>query len=691
MAYTLSWTSPGLPYIQKQNSITVPTAGTVSNAASISLTGRGAPNYGVVQQQNLLKLLENFAGPSSPSYPTVGQLWYDTDAKVLKLCTDTPTATSTDTIWKGMSFVQVGSTAPTSPAIGDLWFNVTGTNSGIMYVYTGLGRFPEQTWTSTGYYPTAVSTTLAVKNNYDSFTNMNPGEGYLHGFSAGVSADVDGSVLINGTAVTIPRGILYSSYPVSNGILVYSANGFSIGAGTVNVVIAYELADGTWLYDNNAGFVTFTPDNTMYAIGLATVTSVDPATSGSTSYGLSSTTVWPSGISLSKIHQFSESSIANGKIGGWEQLYPTPNVVGGRDEYNYIFDMVYSFIGSPTLEGGAGGANAIGKNITYLSPLKSLTASLETVASTITDSNVFVNGAYGDLTVQPTSYDWDRLLAAARYALARLELPSSLVSSISNTPFVSDKQAVDTTINLPSARYANNTLSTATMLRTYQETANALQSALQNRYVLKGMLGASGTNTTFNSEVSVVQQAAFNAAVTGSQLASSVTHGLSFRFNVLNPEAKNFFTAGQAIEILLAHSGTSTAADTALRNLLSSYGRFRLTMDELFVMTPSTTPSLSVEPVSGGFESLSTSSTTLFSISVGTAAITVRGLISSASNLPYVQLFVDVTAGGLTTGTLNVTWNTIVDNTQYGSPATYVFPRPLTYTATDKLGSSIFV
>lgn len=45
---------------------------------SLELVGAGYPNYGRPTAQNFLKLLENFAGPSKPSHPIKGQLWYDT-------------------------------------------------------------------------------------------------------------------------------------------------------------------------------------------------------------------------------------------------------------------------------------------------------------------------------------------------------------------------------------------------------------------------------------------------------------------------------------------------------------------------------------------------------------------------------------------------------------------------------------
>lgn len=48
----------------------------VSADSSLVLVGQGKPAYGDVVQNNLLYLLESFASPKRPAYPTQGQIWY---------------------------------------------------------------------------------------------------------------------------------------------------------------------------------------------------------------------------------------------------------------------------------------------------------------------------------------------------------------------------------------------------------------------------------------------------------------------------------------------------------------------------------------------------------------------------------------------------------------------------------------
>lgn len=56
-----------------------------TTSTSLTLIGRLAQTYGESQNENFLKLLENFAFTSPPSNPINGQLWFDTAANSLKV------------------------------------------------------------------------------------------------------------------------------------------------------------------------------------------------------------------------------------------------------------------------------------------------------------------------------------------------------------------------------------------------------------------------------------------------------------------------------------------------------------------------------------------------------------------------------------------------------------------------------
>ena len=99
--------------------------GVLDQSTSLYLIGKNYPNYGEVQQENFVRLLENFANTTEPNAPLTGQLWYDTDAKKIKY-------------YDGTRFKAPGPTvqptAPNEPEIGDQWWDTTNDQ---MFLYDG--------------------------------------------------------------------------------------------------------------------------------------------------------------------------------------------------------------------------------------------------------------------------------------------------------------------------------------------------------------------------------------------------------------------------------------------------------------------------------------------------------------------------------------------------------------------------
>lgn len=144
--YVLKWKNPalvinGITDANKEMPINVLPASVVVDKAPIKFTGKGAGNYGQIQQENLMRLLENFADTelNPPEHPTVGMTWYDTTNSQLKLCVQT--APVKWRVLAGIIVTNVNQPAPTGQ-LGDIWFERTGPLSGYLYVYTGTGRYP---------------------------------------------------------------------------------------------------------------------------------------------------------------------------------------------------------------------------------------------------------------------------------------------------------------------------------------------------------------------------------------------------------------------------------------------------------------------------------------------------------------------------------------------------------------------
>jgi hypothetical protein len=75
--YTIDWQSNNTEGIPGKAPISLPQKTSNSTATSITLTGRGLLNYGEIQQENYIRLMENFASATAPLHPTVGQIWFD--------------------------------------------------------------------------------------------------------------------------------------------------------------------------------------------------------------------------------------------------------------------------------------------------------------------------------------------------------------------------------------------------------------------------------------------------------------------------------------------------------------------------------------------------------------------------------------------------------------------------------------
>ena len=74
----------------------IPDGTTNTTSTSLSLVGQGVTNYGTAENENWVYLLENFASPSAPLLPILGQLWYNST-------TDTLNSYSTGNVWIGLA------------------------------------------------------------------------------------------------------------------------------------------------------------------------------------------------------------------------------------------------------------------------------------------------------------------------------------------------------------------------------------------------------------------------------------------------------------------------------------------------------------------------------------------------------------------------------------------------------------
>jgi len=120
MAYTINKTDGTV--------LTTIVDATLDETTNLGLPGKGYNNYGEIQNENYVKLLENFAEVTAdaPSKPLLGQLFFDRTLDQMQVYDGTQ--------FKAVAGTIISSTEPTFGATGDLWFS-TGTTQ--VYVYTG--------------------------------------------------------------------------------------------------------------------------------------------------------------------------------------------------------------------------------------------------------------------------------------------------------------------------------------------------------------------------------------------------------------------------------------------------------------------------------------------------------------------------------------------------------------------------
>ena len=120
--------------------LTVVQDASLDQTTDLIFVGRNYSGYGEIQNENFLKLLENFSNATPPATPLIGQTWYNNTTNTLNVCY----AEASGTIaakFKTLAVSNIGSAAPTDAVIGDLWYDSTTSQlkvwSGTEYVVIG--------------------------------------------------------------------------------------------------------------------------------------------------------------------------------------------------------------------------------------------------------------------------------------------------------------------------------------------------------------------------------------------------------------------------------------------------------------------------------------------------------------------------------------------------------------------------
>jgi microcystin-dependent protein len=106
---------------------------TDSANSSLTLVGKNYKGYGLFLNQNIVRLMENFANTTAPTAPIPGQLWFNSTTKLLNVNVAAVKGTAS-AIWKTVAGMTLSASTPTNAYTGEQWYDTT---NGQLKIYTG--------------------------------------------------------------------------------------------------------------------------------------------------------------------------------------------------------------------------------------------------------------------------------------------------------------------------------------------------------------------------------------------------------------------------------------------------------------------------------------------------------------------------------------------------------------------------
>jgi len=253
MAYTIT--------VVNQSPITI-NNGATDTSTSLTLVGKNYPNYGQIIEQNLVYLMQNFAGTSQPTNSVTGQLWWNTTSSTLSVYTGSA--------FKVISGATVSTSAPTNTVIqGDLWYK---SDDAQLYIYNGASWIligpsyttSQQQTTATALNITdnasAVHTVLAfyvgntltgILNKDAAFTPQSPITGF---------ATVQPGYNVNST--------IFAGNITISGTIIQNAQPYITSVGNLTALTVNTPIVGSVLY--NANTVTYATQSNITSVGTLT-------------------------------------------------------------------------------------------------------------------------------------------------------------------------------------------------------------------------------------------------------------------------------------------------------------------------------------------------------------------------------------------------------------------------------------
>jgi len=254
-----------------------------TSSTNIALIGRLYRNYGELINENMVKLLENFANSSSPSTPIIGQLWYDTTTKTVKVYRDTG--------FVAMARLTSSAAEPSNPSTGDFWYDTTDAQLKIYASSTWVvvapgytasqnktGAFAENITDSTTANHIAVvirqqNTPVAIISKDAEYTPQSAITGFTS-IKTGLNLSNQSGFILQGTAADsqLLDGIDSASFlrsdendTTTGTLLVSNDSGLRVGASGTKIKLDVSSTTGRITHEG-AGSMQFIMDTDLAAV-----------------------------------------------------------------------------------------------------------------------------------------------------------------------------------------------------------------------------------------------------------------------------------------------------------------------------------------------------------------------------------------------------------------------------------------
>jgi len=203
---------------------------TNTSATSLALIGQGVTNYGTAENENLVYLLENFASPTAPLVPILGQLWYNST-------TDALSSYSTGNVWVVLSSQAYVDAQKISPA------------------FSGIPTAPTA---ANGVSTTQIATTAYVQNQLsdpggiDTPGPITAGNITSTGTLSGVNITASGTLSATGT---ITGGNLTTAGTITGAKVVATAGSVRLARLSSGQRDALSPVNGDLVYNTTTDYV----------------------------------------------------------------------------------------------------------------------------------------------------------------------------------------------------------------------------------------------------------------------------------------------------------------------------------------------------------------------------------------------------------------------------------------------------